>query len=64
MTISPMTLTIDGGTEILASRANPAYAAGVWVASQALMPRIQIGIGDDAFGTLCVRHRSWSACNI
>ena len=45
----PMTLTIDGSTQILATRANPPVSPGFGSLPQALMPRIQIGIGDDNF---------------
>lgn len=45
----PMTLTIDGGTQIVASHANSAVSGGFGSLPQAMMPRIQIGIGDDTF---------------
>jgi hypothetical protein len=46
----PMSLNIDGSTQIVANRANPPVLRGFASLPQALLPRIQIGISDDAFG--------------
>ncbi|BBZ51267.1 hypothetical protein MHEI_29840 [Mycobacterium heidelbergense] len=43
----PVALTIDGRTQIQASRATPAVSRGFETLPQALMPRVQIGISDD-----------------
>ncbi|MCH9733315.1 MAG: hypothetical protein K0U78_01985 [Actinomycetia bacterium] len=43
-----MTLRIDGSTEIQASPASPPVPPGFRSLPQALMPRIQVGIGSDA----------------
>jgi hypothetical protein len=45
----PMTLKIDGSTQIVTGRANPPVPPGFPSLPQALMPRIQIGISDDTF---------------
>ncbi|OBK81712.1 hypothetical protein [Mycobacterium sp. 1164985.4] len=46
----PMTLKMDGNTEIQAVTADPPVPPGFQSLPQALMPRIQFGIGDDLFG--------------
>jgi hypothetical protein len=45
----PVTLTIDGATAVQSSAANPPLPAGFQALPQALMPRAQVGIGQDAF---------------
>ncbi len=46
----PMTLRIDPNTEIVTSPMTPSVSLGFGSLPQALMPRIQIGVSDDAFG--------------
>jgi hypothetical protein len=46
----PISLKIDDSTEIQSKDANSPSVLGFSALPQALMPRIQIGIGDDAFG--------------
>jgi hypothetical protein len=46
----PMTLKIDGKTEIQTAIANPPVPPGFQSLPQALMPRVQFGIGADLFG--------------
>jgi hypothetical protein len=45
----PVTLTIDGATTVQSSAATPPVPAGFQSLPQALMPRVQVGIGEDAF---------------
>jgi hypothetical protein len=45
----PVTLTIDGATAVQSAAANPPLRAGFQALPQALMPRAQVGIGQDAF---------------
>ncbi len=45
-----MSLRIDGDTEIDASPADPPVPAGFRSFPQTLLPRVQVGIGADAFG--------------
>ena len=45
----PLTLTIDGDSVVQSSPANPPVPAGFQSLPQALMPRVQIGIGSDVF---------------
>jgi hypothetical protein len=45
----PVTLTIDGATAVQSSAANPPSPAGFQALPQALMPRAQVGIGQDTF---------------
>ena len=45
----PVTLTIDGGTVVQSSAADPPSPAGFQSLPQALLPRTQVGIGADAF---------------
>jgi hypothetical protein len=45
----PVTLTIDGATTVDSSAAEPPAPLGFQSLPQALMPRLQIGIGNDAF---------------
>lgn len=42
-------LRIDNDTEVQANRASPPVPPGFWSLPQSLMPRVQIGIGDDIF---------------
>ncbi|GAA3530908.1 hypothetical protein GCM10023077_05620 [Mycolicibacterium helvum] len=46
----PMILRIDGSTQIVTSPTTPSVSLGFGSLPQALMPRIQIGLSDDAFG--------------
>lgn len=43
----PVTLTIDGATTVQSTAANPPTPAGFQSLPQALMPRVQVGIGDE-----------------
>ncbi len=45
----PLTLTIDGATAVRSEPADPPTPAGFQSLPQALLPRLQVGIGDDAF---------------
>jgi hypothetical protein len=45
----PVTLTIDGATTVQSSAANPTSSARFQALPQALMPRTQVGIGQDTF---------------
>lgn len=45
----PITLTIDGDSAVQTSAASPPVPAGFQSMPQSLMPRVQIGIGPDAF---------------
>ncbi len=45
----PLTLTIDGESEVESIPASPPIPAGFQSMPQSLMPRVQIGIGDDIF---------------
>ncbi|MFN8032186.1 MAG: hypothetical protein U0Q47_02685 [Mycobacterium sp.] len=45
----PLTLTIDGDSVVQSSPASPPVPAGFQSLPQALMPRVQIGIGSDVF---------------
>lgn len=45
----PLTLTIDGDSVVQSSPANPPVPGGFQSLPQALMPRVQIGIGSDIF---------------
>jgi hypothetical protein len=45
----PVTLTIDGATTVQSSVANPPSPAGFQALPQTLMPRMQVGIGQDTF---------------
>jgi hypothetical protein len=45
----PITLTIDGDSPVQSTRAGPPLTAGFQSVPQALMPRIEVGIGQDAF---------------
>lgn len=45
----PITLTIDGDSPVQTSRADPPLTAGFQSMPQALMPRIEVGLGEDAF---------------
>lgn len=45
----PITLTIDGESVVQTSAAHPPVPAGFQSLPQALMPRVQIGIGDDIY---------------
>ena len=45
----PLTLTIDGASVVQSTPAAPPVPAGFQSLPQALMPRVQIGIGPDAF---------------
>lgn len=45
----PITLTIDGDSPIQSSAADPPVLEGFQSLPQALMPRVEIGIGSDAF---------------
>lgn len=45
----PITLTIDGDSPVQTTRADPPLTAGFQSVPQALMPRIDVGIGEDAF---------------
>jgi hypothetical protein len=45
----PITLTVDGATEVSSRLASPPVPTGLQSMPQALMPRIQIGIGPDVF---------------
>jgi hypothetical protein len=42
----PVTLTIDGDSPVESSRANPPVPGGFQSLPQALMPRVEVGIGD------------------
>lgn len=46
----PVTLRVDGSTEITVGRANPPMPPGFQSAPQMFMPRVRVGIGPDAFG--------------
>jgi len=46
----PLTLRIDGDTQIEAHPANPPVTQGLQAFPQALGPRVQVGIGADSFG--------------
>lgn len=46
----PITLTIDGDSPVQSSPAQPPVPGGFQSLPQALMPRVEVGIGDDAFG--------------
>ncbi|MEV3901601.1 hypothetical protein AB0K11_04685 [Mycobacterium sp. NPDC050551] len=43
----PITLTIDGDSEIRSERAQPPLPGGFQALPQALMPRVEVGIGED-----------------
>ncbi|MCV7168876.1 hypothetical protein H7I41_02940 [Mycobacterium manitobense] len=43
----PITLTIDGDSEIRSERAAPPLPGGFQALPQALMPRVEVGIGED-----------------
>lgn len=45
----PITLTIDGDSPVESTAADPPLSAGFQSMPQALMPRIEVGIGQDAF---------------
>lgn len=45
----PITLTIDGDSPVESSAADPPLSAGFQSMPQALMPRIEVGVGQDAF---------------
>ncbi len=45
----PITLTIDGDSPVQSSPADPPLTAGLQSMPQALMPRMEIGVGEDAF---------------
>jgi len=45
----PLTLTIDGASVVRSSEADPPVPAGLQSLPQALMPRVLVGIGPDAF---------------
>ncbi|HTY29019.1 MAG TPA: hypothetical protein VMD51_12900 [Mycobacterium sp.] len=45
----PLTLTIDGDSVVQSTPASPPVPAGFQSLPQALMPRVQIGIGSDVF---------------
>ena len=45
----PITLTIDGDSPVQTTRADPPLSAGFQSAPQALMPRMEVGVGEDAF---------------
>lgn len=45
----PITLTIDGESPVQSSPADPSLTAGLQSVPQALMPRMEIGLGQDAF---------------
>lgn len=45
----PITLTIDGDSPVQTTGADPPLTAGFQSVPQALMPRIEVGIGQDAF---------------
>jgi hypothetical protein len=45
----PITLTIDGESPVQSTRADPPVTGGFQSVPQALMPRVEVGIGDDAF---------------
>jgi hypothetical protein len=45
----PITLTIDGDSPVQTTRADPPLSAGFQSAPQALMPRMEIGVGEDVF---------------
>jgi hypothetical protein len=45
----PLTLTIDGDSDVVTEAASPPIPAGLQSLPQALMPRVQVGIGPDAF---------------
>ena len=45
----PLTLTIDGDSVVSSQPANPPVPGGFQSLPQALMPQVQIGLGDDAF---------------
>jgi hypothetical protein len=45
----PITLTIDGETPVESRLADPPLSAGLQSVPQALMPRMEIGVGPDAF---------------
>lgn len=45
----PVTLTIDGNTQIQANHADPQVVRGFGTLPQAMMPHIKIGLSDDAF---------------
>lgn len=45
----PITLTIDGESPVQSTRANPPLTGGFQSVPQALMPRVEVGVGNDAF---------------
>jgi hypothetical protein len=45
----PLTLTIDGESEVESTPAKPPVPSGFQSMPQSLMPRVQVGIGSDAF---------------
>jgi len=45
----PVTLTIDGATAVESTAANPPVPAGFQSLPQAVMPKLEVGIGADAF---------------
>ncbi|BDX34138.1 membrane protein [Mycobacterium antarcticum] len=45
----PITLTIDGDSPVQTTRADPPLTAGFQSVPQALMPRIDVGVGEDGF---------------
>lgn len=45
----PVTLTIDGATTVQSKAADPPTQSGLQSLPQALMPKLQIGIGENAF---------------
>lgn len=45
----PITLTIDGESPVQSMRANPPLTGGFQSVPQALMPRVEVGVGNDAF---------------
>jgi hypothetical protein len=45
----PITLTIDGESPVQSAMANPPLTAGFQSLPQSLMPRVEVGVGEDAF---------------
>jgi hypothetical protein len=45
----PITLTIDGDSPVETTRADPPLIAGFQSAPQALMPRVEVGVGQDVY---------------
>jgi hypothetical protein len=45
----PITLTIDGDSPVQTTRADPPVVVGFQSAPQALMPRMEVGVGHDVF---------------